>query len=341
MNLIDKNNKGKKLATFLMGAAILSSTITMGFSTALAKDVNLVVKGEVKEVVTHQATVGDFLKAEGIVLKANETVKPSLTTPISDEMDIVISSPKSYKISDGAKTYITKSVGNTVAEVLSNLNIKVGENDVVYPALDQKVDEKDPITIARVEKKSFTQEAPINFEVITNKNDKMYEGEKKVIQKGVKGVETQTVQNTFVNGNLTSIDVIAKTVTKAPVNEIVEVGTMKKPQQAKKESSAGTIKGKKVKKVIVMKATAYDPTAGTKTAMGTRARVGAVAVDPKVIPLGTKLYIESIDGFPSYGYAVAEDTGGAIKGNRIDLFYNTNAQANKFGRRNVKVYVLE
>ena len=75
--------------------------------------------------------------------------------------------------------------------------------------------------------------------------------------------------------------------------------------------------------------------------MGTRARVGAVAVDPRVIPLGSKLYIESMDGFASYGYATAEDTGGAIKGNRIDLFYSTSSQARNFGRRNVKVYVLD
>ena len=89
-----------------------------------------------------------------------------------------------------------------------------------------------------------------------------------------------------------------------------------------------------------MKATAYDPSAGSRTASGTRARVGAVAVDPSLIALGSKLYIESTDSWPSYGYAVAEDTGGAIKGNRIDLFFNSNATANKFGRRTVKVYVL-
>ncbi len=72
-----------------------------------------------------------------------------------------------------------------------------------------------------------------------------------------------------------------------------------------------------------MEATAaYDPTAGSKTAMGTRARVGAVAVDPRVIKLGSRLYVESMDGWPSYGYATAEDTGGAIKGKRIDLSLN-------------------
>ena len=92
-------------------------------------------------------------------------------------------------------------------------------------------------------------------------------------------------------------------------------------------------------KVLVMNATSYtdDPAENggyNTTKMGTRLRYGVVAVDPRVIPLGTKLYIEG------YGYAVAEDTGGAIKGNRIDLCYTDRAQAEAFGRRNVKLYIL-
>ena len=173
---------------------------------------------------------------------------------------------------------------------------------------------------------------PIRAETESRENKDMFEGEKKVITKGEVGQKTESLKNTYVNGVLETTEVLKSEITKDPVKEVVEVGT-KKGTVAPNEKNA--------KRVIVMQATAYDPTAGSKTAMGTRARVGAVAVDPKVIPLGSKLYIESIDGFASYGYATAEDTGGAIKGNRIDLFYNSNAEANRFGRRNVKVYVLD
>ena len=85
-----------------------------------------------------------------------------------------------------------------------------------------------------------------------------------------------------------------------------------------------------------MTATAYaaESFRHSKTATGTRAVRGVVAVDPRVIPLGTKLYIEG------YGYAVAADTGGAIKGNRIDLVMNTVRECRKFGRRQVKVHIL-
>ena len=76
-------------------------------------------------------------------------------------------------------------------------------------------------------------------------------------------------------------------------------------------------------------------------ASGRAPAYGVVAVDPKVIPLGTKLYIEAVDGSWVYGYAVAGDTGGAIKGNKIDLFFNTHAECTRFGRRQAKVYVLQ
>ena len=76
------------------------------------------------------------------------------------------------------------------------------------------------------------------------------------------------------------------------------------------------------------------------TATGAQAAVGCVAVDPAVIPLGTRLYIESADGSYVYGYGVAADTGGAIKGNKVDLFMNSYGECMSFGRRNVRVYIL-
>ena len=99
-------------------------------------------------------------------------------------------------------------------------------------------------------------------------------------------------------------------------------------------------KGFSYKKVMNMTATAYSAFKKSggygKTASGMTARFGVVAVDPKVIPLGTKLYVEG------YGYAVAADTGGAIKGNKIDLcFEKPNKELMAFGRKTVTVYILE
>ena len=79
---------------------------------------------------------------------------------------------------------------------------------------------------------------------------------------------------------------------------------------------------------------------GDITACGTKARVGAVAVDPKVIPYFTKMYIVSQDRVYDYGEASAEDCGGAIKGKIIDLFFDTEAECWQFGRRDIEVYFL-
>ena len=319
-------------AKFILIVLALVSVLTMGFSTALGNDVELNINGKTKTVFTYEKTVGDFLKKEGIVLKNKDLVSPSLDKVIDKDMKIVISSPKSYHIKDGDKTLIAEASGYTVADVLDNLDIKLNKLDRVSLPLDEIAKEGMEIKIDRVVVENLENKIEIPFETESRENKDMFEGEKKVITKGEVGQKIESLKNTYVNGLLETTEVLKSEITKDPVKEVVEVGTKK-----------GTVapNGKDAKRVIVMQATAYDPTAGSKTAMGTRARVGAVAVDPKVIPLGSKLYIESMDGFASYGYATAEDTGGAIKGNRIDLFYNSNAEANRFGRRNVKVYVLD
>ena len=90
------------------------------------------------------------------------------------------------------------------------------------------------------------------------------------------------------------------------------------------------------------KATCYYrfPVDGEITANGTPTRVGAIAVDPKVIPYWTRMYIVTQDGEYIYGVAVAEDCGTAIKGKWVDLFYETYEEACKFGRRQVDIYFL-
>lgn len=325
------NSFRKKLLIIGILAIFAVSALIMGFSTVLAKDVNLIVDGEEEVISTYANTVEDFLISEDIELSKDEAVFPAKDTEITDGMDIKIAKYKTITLKIGDKEEKKKVLSDTVDDLMKELGIELDEHDVVTTKPANEIVDKGIVGIERVDKKQFskTEEIPYESEVIENKE--MYQGETKVIQAGVKGEQIHTMQNVYVNDKLVSIENLDTEVVKEPVKEIVHKGS--------KEIEG--LNGKKVKKVIVMQATAYDPSAGSKTAMGTRARVGAVAVDPKVIPLGSKLYIESMDGFPTYGYATAEDTGGAIKGNRIDLFYSTNSQALRFGRRNVKVYVLD
>ena len=80
---------------------------------------------------------------------------------------------------------------------------------------------------------------------------------------------------------------------------------------------------------------AYDPGNSSRTASGTLVRRGVIAVDPAVIPLGTKVFI------PGYGKAVAEDVGGDIKGHRIDVAFDTHEEAMQFGRRDLEIIIIE
>jgi 3D (Asp-Asp-Asp) domain-containing protein len=117
---------------------------------------------------------------------------------------------------------------------------------------------------------------------------------------------------------------------------------------AKKEAARGALSSRGVlgnlsryegKRVLSLTATGYGPGEngqwGDRTRMGTRVRYGVVAVDPRVIKLGTRLYVEG------YGECVAEDTGGAIKGMRIDLAFNSDRVANQYGRKRVRVVILD
>ena len=199
---------------------------------------------------------------------------------------------------------------------------------------------EEPLHILKYD--TVTESVGYETKIIYNEN--VYEGTKNVIQDGSEGTKEYVYERIYENTNLLSRD-LDKIEYTEPVDEIIEVGT-------KKREVATSRGGFRYSKEIVLTATAYDlsyestgknpgdPYYGI-TASGTKARPGTAAVDPNVIPLGTKLYIASTDGSPDYGFATAEDTGGAIKGNRIDLFMEDSKDCYNFGIRPVKVYILD
>lgn len=134
-----------------------------------------------------------------------------------------------------------------------------------------------------------------------------------------------TVRITYHNGQEVKREVIKSEVIKEPQNKVIAMGTIT-------TVSRGGL-SLDFREARYMVASAYTYT-GRRTATGQQPAVGMVAVDPSVIPLGTRLYIEG------YGYAVAADTGGSIRGNQLDLFMEDRSQCLKWGRRTVKVYIL-
>ncbi|HIV67631.1 MAG TPA: G5 domain-containing protein [Candidatus Butyricicoccus stercorigallinarum] len=220
-----------------------------------------------------------------------------------------------------------------VSAILRQAGVELGEDDLVSPSLDTKITEPTQITVTRVTKKQKTETQAVAFTTETRSTSELYTGESRVAQQGVNGVKEITLEYTYHDGVQVSCVQIGEEIITEPINKIVENGT-KQPTVA---TSGGAIA---YSRVLTVEATAYS--GGGLTASGTRARVGAIAVDPKVIPLGSRLYITSADGKSwVYGYAVAEDTGGAIKGNRIDLYFNSESQCISFGRQTAKVYILK
>ncbi len=162
-------------------------------------------------------------------------------------------------------------------------------------------------------------------------------GMSRVVREGSDGVMEQMILVRRGESGVLSEAVMKEWVAVSPEPKVIAVGT-REPLRVLL-TSRGSYTYRKSYNMI---ATAYEPSerscgkyADGYTAIGIKAVPGVVAVDPKVIPLRTRLYVEG------YGPALAADVGGAIKGNRIDLFFNTVEEALKYGRRRVKVYVLE
>lgn len=143
-------------------------------------------------------------------------------------------------------------------------------------------------------------------------------------------------------GPITHAELKKKDLKKAPEAAKVTEKREREAREAAKEKAshdkAQYEKAVKEGKVVYVSATAYspyDPGCGHYTASGTRLRHGVIAVDPSFIPLGTRVYI------PGYGEAVAEDTGGAVVGNIIDVAFDTHEEALAFGRQDLEIYILE
>ena len=332
------SRKKTSLFKILLGLCLIAS-LSLGAYINTSKDVKITIDFETKEVNSYAKTIEELLKSENIKIEEGSYLSIDKEKQLEDGMHLVISSPKTFILKEGKERTEIKSTYTRVEDILKDQDIELTKKDYTTPEVSEKAKLGSEIEVVRVTEKIENMEKEIPFESKTEKNKKLDEGKKKVVQEGEKGLKEITLKKTYENGTLVSEERIKETVLEKPVAKITEVGTKKKV----KKTSRGDLN---VAKTITMNATAYDDTPQSQgkwvgtTAIGVKPRVGIVAVDPRVIPLGTKLYIESLDGTKDYGYALAGDTGGAIKGNRIDLFFNTRGEVRNFGRRQVKVHVL-
>ena len=315
-----------KSRTILIAVLVVTSLVVTGAVWA-SKKVTVVADGKSTMLRTIHDNAEDVLQQAGIYLAVNDEFRLS-TAKVADGSVITVyrAVPIEVVFKDRSAVVITGKP--TVGELAASLGYGPGKGRT-DPGEATAITPMMKVKIAQLTEKVVSRQVPIPPPVVRQPDGSLERGLEEVADDGEDGLKEATVKLNLEDGAETSAVTVAEKVLVPPKPQIVNVGTREVVQ-----TSRGTVR---FRQAYLMEATAYLPTDGGGhgiTASGLAARHGIVAVDPNVIPLGTRLYV------PGYGLALAADTGGAIIGNRIDLCVEDHDAAWGFGRRMVKVYVL-
>lgn len=290
-----------------------------------------------------KGTVADALEANDITLTDDLAVLPTENTQITGDTYITVFKASTASVTADDETKTVKLPQGNVVEALNFLGYNVSEDDELNVDKDSAVKDGMKLTITRVyyaEEKSV-EEIPYGYK--EEKSDRVDLGETKIGTKGENGLKLVTKKCKYENGKRVSEKKLSEEIAKKPVDEVTLTGT----RGAASSGGAGTFvdsNGVEVsyKYVLTGSGTAYTAPAGSGTATGVTAYHGGVAINPNLIPYGSKVYVVSTDGSFVYGYATAVDTGGALMDGSaiVDCFYDTYDECVQFGRRDVNVYII-
>lgn len=317
-------------------------------------DVLIYDEGKLTKIVTVSGTVGDAIEKSGIKLKEGDKLSIGKKVPITENTKLDIYRAFTVTLVCDGREQKIRTTDCTVKELLSKAGVRLNEDDIVSLKLSKELKKNTKLRVKRVTYKEVKKTVDVDYETTVKYDDSMYEEQVYVKREGKKGKQVKYYKKKYIDGKYDSKELIKTEITKDPVSKIVVWGS--KPSLyggnvAKRVISDLTPPYKidmdennrpvKYKKKIVGKATAYCT--GTVTSTGRRAQEGVVAVDPREIPYGSKLYIVSSDNRYVYGYAIAGDTGGFIYNSNtvVDLYINGYSACKQFGRRTVEIYVLE
>ncbi|WP_142317490.1 G5 and 3D domain-containing protein [Bacillus sp. AFS002410] len=312
----------------------------MDITVHLAKPVKLTIDGQEQVIMTTAQTVKELLKEQNINIKPDDVIMPALSTPLEENGKVSYEKAFPMVLNDGGVSKKVFATSTTVADFLEKQNITLNEFDRVEPGAGVMIKQNDTVRVIRVEKVNDVVEEPVDFKEKQKEDSSMNKGESSVISEGVKGLVKRNFELIKENGKVVSKTLVDETLLKDPVDRVVAVGTKTVPSSSALVKSSAPKSNSKVKEMYV-EATAYSPydagMSGT-TALGINVRKNPntklIAVDPNVIPLGSKVWVEG------YGVAIAGDTGGAIKGKRIDILMPTKNECFNFGRRTVKIRII-
>lgn len=342
---------------FILSAVLTALVISMlfgrlgaGVVTASAETTYMINdNGRVSYYTTSATDPEEVLDLAGLELGIDDTYT---TEESIGYTGIYVNRVQMVTINNGGQILKTGTYGETVEELINRLNMTLGENDQISVELDAQTFDGMEITIDRVTYATEVYSRTLAYTTEYVADPDLPEGEELVITAGCDGEELCTAMVTYENGQEVRRNVTRTRITTEPVNQVIAVGTAMAKEAVSGELTIGdgiiiTPEGDVLTytNCVNVLATAYtcEATGGVGiTATGTPARVGAIAVDPFVIPYGTRMFIVSADGEYIYGIATAEDCGHPdyITGYRVDLYMDTEYECVQFGARDCQVYIL-
>lgn len=335
------------------------TVVTAGLSVEIRRlcQVTVTADGESKAFSLTGGTVADALEQAGVTLKDRDSANYELDEPLFDKMNIRVSRTVKIKITADGITSEHEVSAATVRAALEKCGVEVSDDDRLNVEAKARPADGMHIIVTRVTTEEVTETEEVDYPTEYLDSDELYEGDTEIRTPGEKGEKKVTYKLIYIGGKLEDKEIVSEEVTKEPVPEVVVRGTKAGEGSSPSNSydggngtgvSAGTfvdVNGSTVSysQVLVGECTAYYPlNPGDITSTGVTAGYGCIAVDPSIIPYGTRMYVTSPDGSVVYGYGVACDTGGAAMAGDIiaDLCYNTEAECSIIGRRDMVIYIL-
>jgi 3D (Asp-Asp-Asp) domain-containing protein len=314
----------------------VAKTVATLASTAPIKHVTLIHDGFPESIETRAETADELLTEHNLIRAAEDALNVDPAAPLTEGDTIVYRAAVPVTVVIDGQPRELRSAATTVAELLRAQRVSFDRHDTIAPAPASALENDTVVTVAHVDSWTETVRRRIAPKLVKRYAYTLPAGSSKIVDPGRPGIAevAYAVRRSADRTDVRRRALVSR-VLRAPRARIVAEG-IGEYTAVSQFAERGTLKFASA--ALSMVATAYTAAcygcSGT-TAMGQPAGHGIVAVDPRVIRLGTRMYI------PGYGHAVAGDTGGDIRGYRIDLGFNSNAQAVQFGRRSITVYLIK
>lgn len=334
--------------------------------------VTVIFGGQAEQVTLYGGTVLDALKEAGLKFTDDMSCNESIDAPLTDGMELTVTQLTAFTVTADGKTNSYKVSSGTVGEALEKCGFTLGKDDRLNVPKERRLTSGMKVVIQRVKVNEERETEDIEYGTQYISSRELPEGKTQLLSAGLKGEKELLYRATYVDGKLESRELLSEEVKSEPVKQIVMRGTGLPTTAPKLEfiddgsgatpdptptggkkpavtvsAQAGVITdpwGNEISyaKTITGTCTAYCIPGGT-TSIGLEAVRGVIAVDPDIIPYGTRMYVASPDGKVVYGYGVAGDTGGACMAGDIiaDLCYDTVEECSIIGRRQMVLYILQ